>query len=251
MCRNILDERSLLQIGPGNFNPPLACQQGVAALTSGKRFRRRQRRAGHRSEGGTAPPIQGFLVIRKARAGLSKSGQESHRACARCRHSGTDVRVNTRNRVLSRPTSACHAVCAPSFSSWKSFHHGRFTAVREPTCHALAQFCGRDRAMTVSASAVTLRGTPRCHGENVKPAVRPRSASESGTVQISSVTSSCTSSGPRRSDSIAERESVAAGTRVGDWDAAARRGTGKCLRQCSVAGRPARQEHARLPAAVR
>ncbi|RNC39917.1 hypothetical protein TcCL_NonESM10680 [Trypanosoma cruzi] len=105
--------------------------------------------------------------------------------------------------------------------------------------------------MTASVSAVTLRGIPQCHGENAEPTVRPRSASKSGTVQISSVTSSCTASGPRRSDSIAERQSVATETRVGDWDAAARRGTGKCLRPCSVAGHSARQVHARLPAAVR
>ncbi|RNC42102.1 hypothetical protein TcCL_NonESM08271 [Trypanosoma cruzi] len=77
----------------------------------------------------------------------------------------------------------------------------------------------------------------RCHAawhsavswENVEPTVQPRSASESGTVQIFSATPSRTASEPRRSDSIAERESVAAGTRVGDWDAAARRGTGNCL----------------------
>ncbi|ESS63197.1 hypothetical protein TCDM_14257 [Trypanosoma cruzi Dm28c] len=105
--------------------------------------------------------------------------------------------------------------------------------------------------MTASASAVTLRGIPRRHGKNVESTVRPRSASESGTVQISSVKSSCTASEPRRSASIAERESVAAGTRVGDRDAAARRRTGNCLWPCSVAGQSARQKHARLPAAAR
>ncbi|ESS61850.1 hypothetical protein TcG_11071 [Trypanosoma cruzi] len=105
--------------------------------------------------------------------------------------------------------------------------------------------------MTASASAVTLRGIPRRHGENVEPTVRPRSTSESGTVQIASVTPSCTASGPKRSDSIAERESVATGTRVGDRDAAARRGTGNCLLPCSVAGHSARQVHARPPAAAR
>ncbi|ESS61943.1 hypothetical protein TCDM_14261 [Trypanosoma cruzi Dm28c] len=105
--------------------------------------------------------------------------------------------------------------------------------------------------MTATASAVTPRRIPQCHGENAEPTVRPQSAGESGTVQISSLTSSCTASGPRRSDSIAERESVATGTRVGDWDAAARRGTENCLRPRSVAGHTARQEHARLPAAAR
>ncbi|KAF8306520.1 hypothetical protein TcBrA4_0023110 [Trypanosoma cruzi] len=118
-------------------------------------------------------------------------------------------------------------------------------------CQALTQSCGRDRAMTASASAVTLRGIPRRHGENVESTVRTRSASESGTIQISSVTASCTASSPRQSASIAERESVATGTRVGDLDAAAGRGTENCLWPCSVAGRSARQEHARLPAAAR
>ncbi|KAF8277703.1 hypothetical protein TcBrA4_0110840 [Trypanosoma cruzi] len=78
--------------------------------------------------------------------------------------------------------------------------------------------------MTASASAVTLRRVPRRRGENVESTVRTRSASESGTVKISSLTSSCTASSPRRSAFIAERESVATGTRVGDRDAAARRG---------------------------
>ncbi|KAF8307434.1 hypothetical protein TcBrA4_0018560 [Trypanosoma cruzi] len=105
--------------------------------------------------------------------------------------------------------------------------------------------------MTATASAVTLRRIPRRHGKNVESTVRTQSASESGTVQISSATSSCTASGPKRSDSIAERESVAAGTRVGDLDAAARRGTEDCLLPCSVAGHSARQVHARLPAAAR
>ncbi|KAF8277367.1 hypothetical protein TcBrA4_0110540 [Trypanosoma cruzi] len=78
--------------------------------------------------------------------------------------------------------------------------------------------------MMASASAVTLRGAPQCHGENVASTVRPRSTSESGIMLFSPVTSSCTASSPRRSASIAEREPVATGTRVGDRDAAARRG---------------------------
>ncbi|KAF8306598.1 hypothetical protein TcG_12396 [Trypanosoma cruzi] len=105
--------------------------------------------------------------------------------------------------------------------------------------------------MTASTSAITLRGAPRRHGENTELIARTRSTGESGTVQISSVTSSRTASSPRQSASIAERESVAAGTRMGDWDAAARRGTGNRRRPCSVAGHSARQVHARLPAAAR
>ncbi|RNC34638.1 hypothetical protein TcCL_Unassigned02552 [Trypanosoma cruzi] len=116
-CAIILwtDKRTLPKIGQEDVNPPLAGRQGVAVLTSGRGSGRggpvtavsEGRRHRHR----------GPLVIRRARAGLSKSGQESHRASARCRHSGRDVRAKTRNRVLATPTSACHAVCAPSFSS--------------------------------------------------------------------------------------------------------------------------------------
>ncbi|RNE96377.1 mucin-associated surface protein (MASP) [Trypanosoma cruzi] len=215
-----------------------------------KRFRRRQRRAGHRNQGGTAPPTQrvtcdpqGACRPVEERAGVAS------RLCGDP-PLGHDVRVNTRNRVLATPKSACHAVCAPSLSSWNFFQYGRPTAVRKPTCQALTQSCGRDRAMA-SATAVTLRGIPRRHGENVESTVRPRSTSESGTVQISSVTSSCTASSPKRSASIAERESVATGTRVGDRDAAARRGTGNRLLPRSVTGHSARQRHARLPAAAR
>ncbi|RNF02055.1 thimet oligopeptidase [Trypanosoma cruzi] len=96
-------------------------------------------------------------------------------------------------------------MCAPSSSSWASFHYNLLTAVRKPTCQALAQSCGRDRAMTASASVFTLRGILRRHGENAESTARPQSASEGGTVRISPLTSSCTASGPRRSDSIAER----------------------------------------------
>ncbi|ESS63062.1 mucin-associated surface protein (MASP) [Trypanosoma cruzi Dm28c] len=132
---------------------------------------------------------RGFLVTRRARRPVEERAGVASRLCAEP-PLGNDVRVNTRNRVLATPTSACHAVCAPSFSSWNFFQYGRLTAVRRPTCQALTQSCGRDRAMTASASAVTLRGIPRRHGENVESTVRTRSASESGTVQISSVTSS-------------------------------------------------------------
>ncbi|ESS55600.1 hypothetical protein TCDM_12917 [Trypanosoma cruzi Dm28c] len=100
--------------------------------------------------------------------------------------------------------------------------------------------------MTASTSAVTLRGIPQCHGENVESTVRTRSTSESGTVKISSVTSSRTASGPRRSASIAERESVATGTRASDLNAAARRGTENCLAMLS--GRTFRTAGARKAA---
>ncbi|EKF29571.1 hypothetical protein MOQ_006635 [Trypanosoma cruzi marinkellei] len=172
-------------------------------------------------------------------------------ACALSRHSEHDVVVDGRNRVHVTPTSTCHAVCAPSFSSRTSLQFRRFTAVGKPKWQAWTQSCGRYHAVTPSASAVTLRGIPRRRGENVEITARPQSASEGGTAQISTVTPLCTASGPRRSDSIAKRESAVTGTRVGGRDAAARRGTRKHLWPCSVARHSARQGHARLPAAVR
>ncbi|RNE99779.1 hypothetical protein TcG_12197, partial [Trypanosoma cruzi] len=104
------DKRTLPQVGQENVNPPLAGRKGVAVLTSG--------RGSGGGGGGPATAVRegrrhrhrGFLVIRRARAGLSKSGQVSHRACAEIRHSGHDVRVNTRNRVLPHrqpPVTRC------------------------------------------------------------------------------------------------------------------------------------------------
>ncbi|EKG03720.1 hypothetical protein TCSYLVIO_005228, partial [Trypanosoma cruzi] len=87
------DERTLPQVGQEDVNPPLAGQQGFAVLTSGGD-----------SGGGSGGPLtsvregrhhrhRGLLLIRRARAGMSRSGQESHRACALCRRSGHDVRA--------------------------------------------------------------------------------------------------------------------------------------------------------------
>ncbi|RNC41053.1 hypothetical protein TcCL_NonESM09425, partial [Trypanosoma cruzi] len=78
----------------------------------GKRFRRRRRRAGLLGEEGRHNRHRELLVICRARAGLSKRGQESHRACTECRHSWHYFRVDTRNGALATPKSACHAVCA-------------------------------------------------------------------------------------------------------------------------------------------
>ncbi|EKG02360.1 hypothetical protein TCSYLVIO_006615 [Trypanosoma cruzi] len=243
--------RTLPQIGQEGVHQPLAGRQGVAALTSGRGSGGGSGGPASSVKKGTAPPTQRVACgPQGARRPVEERAGVASRLCGDP-PLGNDVRVNTRNRVLTTPSSACHAVCAPSFSSWNFFQYGRLTAVRGSTCQALTQSRESDRAMMASTSAVTLRGIPRCHGENVASTVRTRSTSESGTVRIFSLTSSCTASGPRRSASIAERESVAAGTRVGDRDAAARRGTENCLLPCSVAGQSARQVHARLPAAAR
>ncbi|RNC33905.1 hypothetical protein TcCL_Unassigned03353 [Trypanosoma cruzi] len=95
MCPHIVDGRAqtLLQVGREDINPPLAGRQGVAVLTSGRGY-----------GGGSGGPVssvreerhhrhRGLLVIRRARAGMSKSGRESHRAFAQSRLSGHDVRA--------------------------------------------------------------------------------------------------------------------------------------------------------------
>ncbi|RNE97353.1 hypothetical protein TcG_13329, partial [Trypanosoma cruzi] len=201
---------------------------------------------------GTAPPTQrvtcypqGACRPVEERAGVASRLCGDPPLGARCPGQHQEQSPHHTDRRLSR------GVCAFLFLL-------EFLSVRPPDCGEEFHVPGidavpreRDRAMMASTSAVTLRGIPRRHGENVASTVRPRSTSESGTVRIFSLTSSCTASGPRRSASIAERESVAAGTRVGDWDAASRRGTENCLLPCSVAGQSARQVHARLPAAAR
>ncbi|RNC33453.1 thimet oligopeptidase [Trypanosoma cruzi] len=83
------------QVGQEDVNPPLAGRQGVAVPTSGRG-----------SGGGSGGPVssvregrhhrhRGLFVIRRARAGMSRSGQEPHRACAQSRHSGHDAQVVT------------------------------------------------------------------------------------------------------------------------------------------------------------
>ncbi|RNF05235.1 hypothetical protein TcG_10717, partial [Trypanosoma cruzi] len=217
----------------------------------GRRFRRRQRRAGHRSQGGTAPPTQRVPCDPQ---GACRPVEEwagvASRLCAvpplgdRCPGQHQEQSPRHTDRRLSRGVRAflflLGTLPVPSLHCSEEVHVPDIDAVlREESCNRGLFVSG----LTAWNTAVSW--------ENVKPAVCPQSAGECGTVQISSLTSSCTASGPRRSDSIAERESVATVTRVGDWDAAARRGTGNCPRPYSVTGHSARQVHARLPAAAR
>ncbi|ESS60365.1 mucin-associated surface protein (MASP) [Trypanosoma cruzi Dm28c] len=73
-----------------------------------------------------------------------------------------------RNTFPATPTGACHAVYAPSFSSWASLQYGLLTAVKKSTCQIGLSSCGRDRAIMASSSAASLRGIPQCDGEDVK-----------------------------------------------------------------------------------
>ncbi|EKF99900.1 hypothetical protein TCSYLVIO_009175, partial [Trypanosoma cruzi] len=201
--------RTLPQIEQEEINPPLAGRQKFAALTSGRGSGGGRGGPVSSVKKGTAPPTQRVTCDLQGARRPVEEREESHRAFAEIRHSGT-MSGSTPGTESSPHRKAPVMRCARlPFSSWNFFQYGRRTAVRKSTCQALTQSCGRDRAMTATASAVTLRGIPRRHGENVESTVRTRSASESGTVQIASATSSCTASGPRRSASIAERESVA------------------------------------------
>ncbi|KAF5213636.1 hypothetical protein ECC02_013831 [Trypanosoma cruzi] len=225
-----MDERTPPQVGKEDVNPPLAGRQKFAAFTSGgpggssggptssiKKGRRHRHRVPCDLQGACGPVEE--------RAGVASHLRAVPPLGARCPGRHQEQSPCHTDKRLSR--GVCGFLFLPHI-----FQYSRLTAARKPTCQALTQSCGRDRAMTASASAVTLRGIPQSHEENVEPTVRPRSASESGTVELSSVTSLCAASEPRRIDSIAERESVATGTRAGDWDAAARRGTENCLRPC-------------------
>ncbi|RNC52757.1 hypothetical protein TcCL_ESM09967, partial [Trypanosoma cruzi] len=141
------------------------------------------------------------------------------------------------------------AVCTTSSSSWTSFQYNPLTAVRQSTCQIGMPHCCRDRAIVASLSAASLRWIPQCDGENIKPTEPPRFTKESSITQISSVTQSRTASGATRSASIAERESVATRTRVGDWDVSRKKGM-RCLMPFSMASHSAPYEHASLPAAA-
>ncbi|RNC35388.1 thimet oligopeptidase [Trypanosoma cruzi] len=133
----------------------------------GKRFRLRQRRAGLLSKKGRRHRHRGFLVIRRARAGMSKSGQESHRACAQSRHSGHDVRVVP--GIESSPHRQAPAMrCTRLLFFWASLQYGHPTGVKKSTCQIGPPSCGRDRAIMASSSSASLRGIPQCDGENMK-----------------------------------------------------------------------------------
>ncbi|RNC36010.1 mucin-associated surface protein (MASP) [Trypanosoma cruzi] len=99
-----------------------------------KKLRRRQRRAAHRSEGGTAPPTQGVTCDPQgARRSDEKRAGVASRLCA-VPPFGDRCPGQRQEESSATPSTACHAVCAPSFSSRTFFQYGRFTAAREPTC---------------------------------------------------------------------------------------------------------------------
>ncbi|RNE95326.1 mucin-associated surface protein (MASP), partial [Trypanosoma cruzi] len=137
------DERTLPQIGQENVNPPLAGRQEVAEFLSGRGSGGGRGGPASSVKKGTAPPTQRVACgPQGARRPVEERAGVASRLCGDP-PLGHDVRVNTRNRVHTTTTGACHAVCAPSFFSWNFFQYGRLTAVRRPTCQALTQSCGR------------------------------------------------------------------------------------------------------------
>ncbi|RNC39100.1 hypothetical protein TcCL_NonESM11588 [Trypanosoma cruzi] len=134
----------------------------------GKRFRRRQRQAGHRSEGGTAPPTQRVPCDPQ---GACRPVEEwagvASRLCAvpplgdRCPGQHQEQSPRHTDRRLSRGVRALLFLLGilpvPSLHGGEKFHVPGIDAVlREGSCN---------RAMTASASAVTLRGISQCDGK--------------------------------------------------------------------------------------
>ncbi|RNC32465.1 mucin-associated surface protein (MASP) [Trypanosoma cruzi] len=189
MCPHIVDGRAHSAAGwAGGHQSAARWSARICGAHVGKRSRRRQRRAVLLSKKGTAPPTQRVPCDTKGTrrhveewAGIAPCLCAEPPLVARCPGCA-------RNRVLATPTGACHAVCAPSFSSWASFHYNLFTAVRQSTCQALTQSCERNRAIVACLSAASLRGIPQCDGENMKPTEGPRCIKESSIIQLSSVT---------------------------------------------------------------
>ncbi|RNC43311.1 mucin-associated surface protein (MASP) [Trypanosoma cruzi] len=127
------EESTLTKIRHVDFNPPLAGRQGVAVLTSG-RSSGRGGQAGHSPQRErAAPPTQrvpcdpqGACRPAEERAGVASRLGGDPPLRDRCPGQHQEWSSAT-------PRSACHAMCAPSFSSWNFFQYGRLTAVRRPT----------------------------------------------------------------------------------------------------------------------
>ncbi|KAF8277460.1 hypothetical protein TcBrA4_0111520 [Trypanosoma cruzi] len=134
-----MEKRTQPQIEQENVNPPLVGRQGVAAFSCGRG-----------SGGGRGGPVtavregrhhrhRGLLVIRRARAGLSKSGEESHRACAKIRHSGTMSGSTPGMEFRHTVKRLSRGVCAFLFLL-------EFLSVRPPDCGEEAHVPGIDAA---------------------------------------------------------------------------------------------------------
>ncbi|EKG00891.1 mucin-associated surface protein (MASP), putative, partial [Trypanosoma cruzi] len=83
---------------------------------------------------GTAPPTQGVTC---GPQGACRPVEERAGVASRlCGDPPLGARCPGQHQEWSSatPSSACHAVCAPSLSSWNFFQYGRPAAVRRPTC---------------------------------------------------------------------------------------------------------------------
>ncbi|RNC33881.1 mucin-associated surface protein (MASP) [Trypanosoma cruzi] len=168
MCPHIVDGRAHSAAGwAGELQSAARWSARSCGAHVGKRFRRRQRRAGLLSEGGTAPPTQRVICDpRGTRRHVEEWAGIASRLCAEP-PLGARCPGRARNRVPATPTGACHTAHAPFLFFWASLQYGHLTAVKKSTCQIGPPSCGRDRAMT-SSSAASLRGIPQCDGENMK-----------------------------------------------------------------------------------
>ncbi|ESS63144.1 hypothetical protein TCDM_09103 [Trypanosoma cruzi Dm28c] len=216
----------------------------------GKRFRRRQRRAGHRSQGGTAPPTQRVPCDPQ---GACRPVEEwagvASRLCAvpplgdRCPGQHQEQSPRHTDRRLSRGVRAflflLGILPVPSLHCSEEAHVPGIDAVLREESWLVCQRPHCVEFRSVMGKYKIHRVTSLHQGKQHNPNLLSNAVSHGRWAT--------------RGASIAERESVSSSIRVGDWDAAAaaRRGTGNCQRPYSVTGHSARQVHARLPAAVR
>ncbi|RNE96672.1 hypothetical protein TcG_12912 [Trypanosoma cruzi] len=133
-----------------------------------KRFWRRQRRAGHRSQGGTPPPTQRVICDTEG----TRRHVEEWAGVAPCLCA--EPPLGARYPGQHQEYSPCHTDrCLPCgvrafLFFWASLRYGHLTAVKKSTCQIGLSSCGRDRAIMASSSAASLRGIPQCDGEDMK-----------------------------------------------------------------------------------
>ncbi|EKG07945.1 hypothetical protein TCSYLVIO_000921 [Trypanosoma cruzi] len=169
VCPHTVDGRAHSAAGwAGGRQSAARWSARICGAHIGRRFRRRQPRAGHRSQGGTAPPTQrvpcdpqGARRHVEEWAGIASCLCAEPPLGARCPGQHQEQSPRRTERRLSRVGRAF-------LFSWASLRYGHLTAARMSTCQIGLPSCGRDRAIMASSSAASLRGIPQCDGENMK-----------------------------------------------------------------------------------
>ncbi|EKF26408.1 hypothetical protein MOQ_009900, partial [Trypanosoma cruzi marinkellei] len=129
MCRRIVDGRAHPAVDWAGGRQPTARWSTMNSRRSNREKVPAEAEAGrprqHGKDGatdtGTTCNAHGVRMPVEEWAGVAS------RLCAKPRLRGDDGQVDTRNRFLATPKIACHAVCAPSFSSRSSFQFRRLT----------------------------------------------------------------------------------------------------------------------------